>query len=48
MGACAPQDRNMVLGKGFFVTPADSLALIAANAQACIPYFKSGIKVRRP
>ena len=33
-------DRNMVLGKnGFFVTPSDSLALIAANLNL-IPYFK--------
>lgn len=24
-------DRNMILGKGFFVTPSDSLALIVAN-----------------
>ena len=26
-------DRNMILGKDFFVTPSDSLAIIAANAQ---------------
>lgn len=33
-------DRNMILGKnGFFVTPSDSLALIAANLEL-IPYFK--------
>ena len=31
-------DRNMILGKGFFVTPSDSVAIIAANAHA-IPYF---------
>eukprot|EP01025_Chloroclados_australasicus_P023638 TRINITY_DN23922_c0_g1_i3.p1 TRINITY_DN23922_c0_g1~~TRINITY_DN23922_c0_g1_i3.p1 ORF type:complete len:565 (-),score=101.93 TRINITY_DN23922_c0_g1_i3:350-2044(-) len=37
-------DRNMVLGKGFFVSPSDSVALIADNAQACIPYFKDGLK----
>lgn len=37
-------DRNMILGKKFFVTPSDSVAIIAANAQACIPYFKGGIK----
>ncbi|CAI0404073.1 unnamed protein product [Linum tenue] len=37
-------DRNMVLGKGFFVTPSDSVAIIAANAQETIPYFKSGPK----
>lgn len=33
-------DRNMILGKkGFFVTPSDSVAIIAANCE-CIPYFK--------
>ncbi|XP_011628936.1 phosphoglucomutase, chloroplastic isoform X2 [Amborella trichopoda] len=37
-------DRNMILGKGFFVTPSDSVAIIAANAQAAIPYFKNGPK----
>lgn len=37
-------DRNMILGKNFFVTPSDSLAVIAANAQECIPYFKNGVK----
>ncbi|KAL5727793.1 phosphoglucomutase (alpha-D-glucose-1,6-bisphosphate-dependent) [Ranunculus cassubicifolius] len=36
-------DRNMILGQGFFVTPSDSVAIIAANAEA-IPYFKSGPK----
>lgn len=36
-------DRNMVLGKGFFVTPSDSVALIAAKS-ASIPYFKGGLK----
>jgi phosphoglucomutase len=35
-------DRNMLLGKDFFVTPSDSVAIIAANATA-IPYFKSGL-----
>ena len=39
-------DRNMILGKRFFINPSDSVALIAANAQQCIPYFKSGLKVR--
>ncbi|RCN45029.1 phosphoglucomutase/phosphomannomutase, alpha/beta/alpha domain II [Ancylostoma caninum] len=34
-------DRNMILGKnGFFVTPSDSLAVIADNL-GCIPYFQS-------
>eukprot|EP00887_Chlorella_sp_A99_P006392 scaffold3.g6392.t1 len=37
-------DRNMVLGSSFFVTPSDSVAIIAANAQAAIPYFKGGLK----
>jgi len=32
-------DRNMVLGKKFFVSPSDSVAVIAANAEL-IPYFK--------
>lgn len=36
-------DRNMVLGKRFFVTPSDSLAIIAANAKV-IPFFKDGLK----
>merc|ERR1712130_245102 len=36
-------DRNMIVGKKFFVTPSDSVAIIAANAQ-CIPYFKDGLK----
>lgn len=35
-------DRNMILGKGFFVTPSDSLAIIAANAQL-IPAYRAGI-----
>ena len=33
-------DRNMILGKGFFVTPSDSLALIAANAKMVKGYTK--------
>ncbi|KAL6503851.1 hypothetical protein OROGR_025774 [Orobanche gracilis] len=37
-------DRNMILGRGFFVTPSDSVAVIAANAQETIPYFKNGPK----
>lgn len=37
-------DRNMVLGKRFFVTPSDSVAIIAANAVEAIPYFSSGLK----
>eukprot|EP00270_Netrium_digitus_P003216 TRINITY_DN1364_c0_g1_i1.p1 TRINITY_DN1364_c0_g1~~TRINITY_DN1364_c0_g1_i1.p1 ORF type:complete len:644 (+),score=211.98 TRINITY_DN1364_c0_g1_i1:34-1932(+) len=37
-------DRNMILGDNFFITPSDSVAMIAANAQASIPYFKAGPK----
>jgi phosphoglucomutase len=35
-------DRNMILGKGFFVTPSDSLAIIAANAHL-IPAYRNGL-----
>ena len=35
-------DRNMILGRGFFVTPSDSLAVIAANA-ALAPGYAAGI-----
>lgn len=37
-------DRNMILGKRFFVTPSDSVAIIAANAVGSIPYFSAGLK----
>jgi phosphoglucomutase len=35
-------DRNMVIGKGIFVTPSDSLAIIAANA-TCAPGYARGL-----
>ena len=35
-------DRNMILGRQFFVTPSDSLAVLAANAQL-VPGYSSGI-----
>ena len=35
-------DRNMVVGKGMFVTPSDSLAIIAANATLA-PGYAAGI-----
>ncbi|WP_374545844.1 alpha-D-glucose phosphate-specific phosphoglucomutase [Rhodoblastus sp.] len=35
-------DRNLVIGRGQFVTPSDSLAIIAANAHLA-PGYKSGI-----
>jgi phosphoglucomutase len=34
-------DRNMIYGKGAFVTPSDSVAMIADYADD-IPYFKKG------
>ncbi|GKY92322.1 hypothetical protein MPSEU_000203300 [Mayamaea pseudoterrestris] len=33
-------DRNMILGRQFFVSPSDSLAIIVANAD-CIPFFRA-------
>jgi len=36
-------DRNMILGRQFFLSPSDSLAMIVANAE-CIPQFKDGLK----
>ena len=50
-GAAAPDfgaasdgdgDRNMILGKGFFVTPSDSLAVLAANA-TLVPGYQQGL-----
>ncbi len=35
-------DRNMILGRGFFVTPSDSLAVLAANAQL-VPAYQQGL-----
>jgi phosphoglucomutase len=35
-------DRNMILGRHFFVTPSDSLAVLAANAQL-VPGYARGI-----
>lgn len=35
-------DRNMILGQRFFVTPSDSLAIIAANAKL-IPAYSTGL-----
>jgi phosphoglucomutase len=36
-------DRNMIVGRGIAVTPSDSLAIIAANAQVA-PGYAAGIK----
>tara|TARA_Y100001933_G_scaffold255872_1_gene299640 strand:- start:2885 stop:4522 length:1638 start_codon:yes stop_codon:yes gene_type:complete len=35
-------DRNMILGRGCFINPSDSLAVITANTN-CIPGYKDGI-----
>jgi phosphoglucomutase len=35
-------DRNMILGNNFFVTPSDSIAILAANAKL-VPGYASGI-----
>jgi phosphoglucomutase len=35
-------DRNMILGKHFFVTPSDSLAVLAANAHL-VPGYQQGL-----
>jgi phosphoglucomutase len=35
-------DRNMILGKHFFVTPSDSLAVLTANAKL-VPGYKDGL-----
>ncbi|MEM7062766.1 MAG: alpha-D-glucose phosphate-specific phosphoglucomutase [Cyanobacteria bacterium P01_B01_bin.77] len=35
-------DRNMIVGSNFFVTPSDSLAVLAANA-TLVPGYRSGI-----
>lgn len=35
-------DRNMILGRQFFVTPSDSLAVLAANAKL-VPGYRSGL-----
>ncbi|TGQ66875.1 MAG: alpha-D-glucose phosphate-specific phosphoglucomutase [Mesorhizobium sp.] len=36
-------DRNLIIGKGIFVTPSDSVAMLAANAQLA-PGYKDGLK----
>ncbi|MEA5471219.1 alpha-D-glucose phosphate-specific phosphoglucomutase [Spirulina sp. 06S082] len=35
-------DRNMILGRNFFVTPSDSLAILTANAHL-VPGYKNGL-----
>jgi phosphoglucomutase len=36
-------DRNLILGRNFFVTPGDSLAIIAEHAAATIPGYRAGL-----
>ncbi len=36
-------DRNLIIGKGIFITPSDSLAMLAANAHLA-PGYKAGLK----
>ncbi len=36
-------DRNLVIGKGIFITPSDSLAMLAANAHLA-PGYRRGLK----
>jgi len=36
-------DRNMILGRGIYITPSDSLAVLAANA-ALVPAYGAGLK----
>ncbi|HEV7417921.1 MAG TPA: alpha-D-glucose phosphate-specific phosphoglucomutase, partial [Tianweitania sediminis] len=36
-------DRNLIIGRGIFVTPSDSLAMLAANAHLA-PAYASGLK----
>jgi phosphoglucomutase len=36
-------DRNLILGRGIFITPSDSLAMVSANAHLA-PGYKAGLK----
>jgi phosphoglucomutase len=36
-------DRNLILGRDFFVSPGDSLAVIAEHARECIPGYREGL-----
>ncbi|HEV7904135.1 MAG TPA: alpha-D-glucose phosphate-specific phosphoglucomutase [Pyrinomonadaceae bacterium] len=36
-------DRNLILGRNFYVTPGDSLAVIAEHARASIPGYAEGL-----
>jgi phosphoglucomutase len=36
-------DPNMILGRDFFVSPGDPLALLALHASECIPGYRAGL-----
>src|ERR1043166_1346167 len=36
-------DRNLILGRDFFISPGDSLAMIADHAQAALPGYRAGL-----
>ena len=36
-------DRNMILGRGIFVSPGDSVAVIATHAQQSVPGYRNGL-----
>ena len=36
-------DRNLILGRDFFVSPGDSLAVIAEHARDCVPGYRGGL-----
>lgn len=36
-------DRNMIMGRGIYITPSDSLAVLAANAKL-VPAYRAGLK----
>jgi len=36
-------DRNLILGRGLFVSPGDSLAIITEAAPRCIPGYRAGL-----
>ncbi len=41
-------DRNMILGKKFFVTPSDSLAVLAANSAVFLGHKAKGVARSMP
>jgi phosphoglucomutase len=40
-------DRNLIIGKGIFITPSDSLAMLAANATVAPAYAKGLVGIAR-